>query len=67
MSGSSSQSFGDVLLPDYRLSETSIAIDKGTVSFASPDAEAGKVPEEDKDGNPRPRGATIDLGAFESE
>jgi hypothetical protein len=67
VSGSSSQSFGDVLLPDYRLSETSIAIDKGTVSFASPDAEAGKLPEEDKDGNPRPRRATIDLGAFESE
>jgi len=67
VSGSSAQSFGDVLLADYRLTETSVAIDKGTVSFAAPDAEAGKLPEEDKDGNPRPQGTSIDLGAFELE
>jgi hypothetical protein len=67
VSGSSAQSFGDVLLADYRLAESSVAIDKGTVSFAAPDAEAGKLPEEDKDGNPRPLRVTIDLGAFELE
>jgi hypothetical protein len=67
VTGSSAQSFGDVLLADYRLTETSVAIDKGTVSFAAPDAEAGKLPEEDKDGNPRPQRTSIDLGAFELE
>jgi len=67
VSGSSAQSFGDVLLADYRLAKTSVAIDKGTVSFAAPDAEAGKLPEEDKDGNPRPQGTSIALGAFELE
>jgi hypothetical protein len=56
-----------VLLADYRLTDTSIAIDKGTVSFAAPDAETGKLPEEDKDGNPRPQRTSIDLGAFELE
>jgi hypothetical protein len=67
VSGSSAQSFSDLLLADYRLTDTSIAIDKGTVSFAAPDAEAGKLPEEDKDGNPRPQRTSIDLGAFELE
>jgi hypothetical protein len=67
VSGSSAQSFGDVLLADYRLAESSVAIDKGTVSFAAPEAEAGKLPEEDKDGNPRPQRTSIDLGAFELE
>jgi hypothetical protein len=67
VSGSSAQSFSDLLLADYRLTDTSIAIDKGTVSFAAPDAETGKLPEEDKDGNPRPQRTSIDLGAFELE
>jgi hypothetical protein len=61
------QSFGDVLLEDYRLTEISVAIDKGTVSFAAPDADSGKLPEEDKDGNPRPQRTSTDLGAFELE
>ena len=67
VAGSSAQSFGDVLQADYRLTETSVAIDKGTASFAAPDAEAGKLPEEDKDGTPRPQRTRIDLGAFEIE
>jgi hypothetical protein len=67
VSGSSVQSFGDVLLEDYRLTEISVAIDKGTVSFAAPDADSGKLPEEDKDGNPRPQRTSTDLGAFELE
>jgi hypothetical protein len=67
VAGSSAQSFGDVLLADYRLTEASVAIDKGTISFAAPDAEAGKLPEEDKDGTPRQQRSSIDLGAFEIE
>ena len=67
VSGSSAQSFSEVLLPDYRLDETSIAIDKGIINFAAPDLEAGMLPDEDIDGSPRPQRATIDLGAFEIE
>ena len=67
ISSSSNAQFSGVLLPEYRLAQTSIAIDKGIMIFAAPDAEAGKLPEEDKDGNPRPRRTAIDLGAYELE
>jgi hypothetical protein len=67
VSGSSAQSFSEVLLPDYRLDETSIAIDKGIINFAAPDLEAGMLPDEDIDGSPRPQRTGNDLGAFELE
>ena len=67
VAGSSGQLFVDVLQADYRLTGTSVAIDKGTASFAAPDVEAGNLPEEDKDGTLRLQGTSIDLGAFEIE
>jgi hypothetical protein len=60
VSSSSGAQLSDILLPDYHLTQTSIAIDKGTTNF-------DQLPEEDKDGNPRIRKTTIDIGAYESE
>ncbi|MGA3286722.1 MAG: right-handed parallel beta-helix repeat-containing protein [Bacteroidota bacterium] len=60
VSSSSGAQLSDILLPDYRLTQTSIAIDKGTTNF-------DQLPEEDKDGNPRIRKTTIDIGAYEAE
>ncbi|MFZ1081801.1 MAG: right-handed parallel beta-helix repeat-containing protein, partial [Candidatus Kryptoniota bacterium] len=65
IAGQSSAQFSDVLLPDYHLTDTSIAIDKGTSSFVAPDPLAGQLPDEDKDENARPQGLTYDLGAYE--
>ena len=60
ISGSSTVQQAEVLQADFRLIATSIAIDTGTTNFIF-------IPDEDKDGNPRVRNGTIDLGAYEEE
>jgi HEAT repeat protein len=52
---------------DLHLKVGSFAVDRGLDSYAPPDASAGAIPAFDFEGEQRPRGAAVDLGADERE
>lgn len=50
---------------DLHLKASSVAIDRGLNSYNPPDATAGSIPTNDFEGESRPQGAAVDLGADE--
>ncbi|MGH7595558.1 MAG: right-handed parallel beta-helix repeat-containing protein [bacterium] len=50
---------------DLHLKASSAAIDRGLHSYNPPDATAGSIPANDFEGESRPKGAAVDLGADE--
>lgn len=69
VSASPTAVFADVFVSqtplDLHLKASSVAIDRGLNSYNPPDATAGSIPANDFEGESRPKGAAVDLGADE--
>ncbi len=69
VSPSPAAAFADIFVSptplDLHLKASSVAIDRGLNSYNPPDATAGSIPTNDFEGESRPKGLALDLGADE--